>query len=574
VPITVVVVRPLTRTQARKQRRNAEGRLTSAIPAHALVDLVREVAVEAARSYSKDVRAPWEVEKGQWNLARQAWLDKRVSVPEAKNVLRTLKKHLGIPKLTWEKLLLVIFKGDADPYRALVARGMSSTPPISVESAIWALNPVAVRCSVLTFPTIAAYEAARITLIKRSRGAERQLLKRYLPEGVDIAKVCGGWRQAQTLAGLIPTEEMVVQIRRRGTPSGQLQLLHYARYGILGFRSDLNDLAESLNTRATQTRGKLWDKSLAEAAELIESLGLPAPPPYGAPTPKGWTEIPIDLDLDIKESRATRAEALAALGRCHDWLEGIATLTEHGYRAYYTYHPEEPQIRDLLAHGSFADLQRALAGLGAGITDAAERRKSAQAKMVAQEEASQKQTQRNPTLQDVGRAKQNEADRQRILVLLKQHGRLSKSAIVERLATTSDATKAMLRELRETDLICATEHKLHSKYQQYELTAEGRSEAERTNISARGAGTPQRPAEPVKRSQSIAREEMILDLLGGRDTASVAEIAERFGWKREITNERVRRLRKEGLIEATVEPLASMHQRYRIAKGRRRRAAA
>jgi hypothetical protein len=489
-------------------------------------------------------------------------------------VLRTLRKHLKIPKLTWQKLLLVIFKGEADPYRALVAQGMSSTPPISMDSAIWALNLVAVRCRVLTFPTIAAYEAARITLIKRSRGAERKLLKRYLHEGVDVAKVCGGWRQAQTLAGLIPTEDMVVQIGRRSTPGAQLQLLHYARHGILGFRSDLDRLAESLNTRGPQTKGKYWNKSVAEALTLIENLGLPAPPPYGAPAPKDWIEIPVEIEVEIKGPPATRAEALDALGRCQDWLEGVATLTEHGYRAYHTYNPGEPSLRDLLAHGSFADLQRGLAGLGSRITGAAERRKAGQARVVAPDEAPLKQARRARTAHDVDRAKQNEADRQRILVLLKKHGRLSKNAIAERLATTSDATLTMLRELRETNLIRRTEQNLHSSRQQYELTTEGRAEAKRTNISARGAGTPESRPEPVKRPQSLARERMILDLLATRPDASVVEIADHFGWKREVTNKRVHELRVQGLLEPLEEPLGSSRQRYRLVKRRGRRKAA
>lgn len=214
-------------------RRAEDGRLAARVSVDVLIGLVKEIAEEAARIWSGSITAPWEVGTGQWNKARLRWCELGIDVPEAKNVLAKFQVAFRDASLSWPTLLAILFLGEADPRRALAARAAHLRPAVTDAAAAWSLVIVALNEEVLTFATIAAYDAARLRMIRKRRGPRRRALLYYLVEGIEIARVCGGWASALAAAALAPSPEMAIEIRR-STPIAELQLLYFAETGAFG----------------------------------------------------------------------------------------------------------------------------------------------------------------------------------------------------------------------------------------------------------------------------------------------------------------------------------------------------
>jgi hypothetical protein len=455
--------------------RREDGRLASGLPVDVLIRVVRAIAEDAARAWAGAITAPWEVKTGQWNTARLRWAGVHgVDVPEAKNVLRTLRNAFRDPTLSWPTLLAVIFFEETDPRRALASRAAHLRAAVTRDAAYWSLNLVALNAGVCTFTTIAAYDAARLRLIRSRRGPRRIVLLRYLVEGVDIAKVCDGWANALDGAGLSPSPEMTVEIRR-STPIADMQLIHFAETGVFGSVKEVRALAKRLGTRMAALCGREWHEHVEDARALVLGRGLPAPPPYGAPPPSIWERIPVDTSVrPVERSEpVTRAEAREAIRRAQDWLPSGQPLTEPDYRAYEHEHADAPSLKMIRAHGTISDLQADLVGL-----------------------------------------------------------------------TTPAKRHSRNAPRRQPDRLIERRRSKHARSLESETLV-------------------------TRRSETVARDAMVLDLVRTEGELSVAEIIDRLGWKRSATNYAVGRLVEAGQLERTQTAATSRNQRYRVRRKRR-----
>jgi hypothetical protein len=290
--------------QAKTQRRGARGRFAVRRSPEELLDVIREVAEEAARRWPEDCPDPTRVSQQVWNTAKHALAGKHGWIPNANAACQQLRKATGRP-LSWGSWVLLAFADDRDRRLSALLAEPPRAPLAEADIAL-ALHLIARRGRNENFSAF-EYDRVRREQINElaAAGRNRSHAQRLLPSSEHIITACGSWEAARRIAGFGTTRRR----RKRRALSVDLAIaFFYSISGYLPKRPELIAFAAQENFSLEKFRDG-WATCIEGGRTAIAAHPeLPPPPPYGVRTPpNGWHPVEIDVGPSPEMPANTRS---------------------------------------------------------------------------------------------------------------------------------------------------------------------------------------------------------------------------------------------------------------------------
>jgi len=342
--------------QAPERARDEDGRYATVRNRLVLFEIIREVALVAARRDPDPFKNPTTVAQSSWNSARRTLTSRYGHIPQANEVCRQLCDRDGTP-WPWRDLLELVFDKRRDPKKTWEERLSEPDRLISEEHVYFALNFVLRQLgpgAQLRFAH--QYEEAREQLLQQAKtiGTSVDALKGRLPTRGQIETACGGsWERALGLARLQP--QSGVDDRGEPTPIVEAVLRFYEDEGYLPTQIELVDAPRREGILLEQAAGEPWFAAVGEAQRKASELGLPEPPPYGT-RPSAANVGSRRSERPGTKGFYTRMHVLERVREFEAALPAATSATDKRWREFQRARAGVPSLNVIRRHGGLREL--------------------------------------------------------------------------------------------------------------------------------------------------------------------------------------------------------------------------
>ena len=428
-------------------------------------EIVRDVALAAAKRDDDPLKDPAMVTQRLWDAARHLLTSKWHVIPCAREICRQLADREGV-SYAWPQLLADVFDPDCNFVQTHAQRLSAPDRTISDDHVYWALNSVARAVGTRTLRPN-EYESGRKQLLEQAGSKTRRLreLQMVLPTGNQITTHCReSWDRALEIAMLASrstTPPSHVEALRVASAIG----LFYLEHGYLPTSAQLQVFARRNRFGCQSFGGKHWEAWCAEAVAMIKAQGLPEPSPYPSKAiPAEWQRVA--LDATVLPSRHiggySRLQVLEAVREFKLALGAGEAPSDRRYRAFSRRRAGVPSLQVIKTHGGIAVLLFDLADPDwrAGALASSENGD----RVIAATNG--RTTIRKPV-------RRNPEQRIKFVRLLSDHGPMGNLALAKKLGVTRPRVSQLFMELERRGLAETTKQNRRSPDQRYQLTATG-----------------------------------------------------------------------------------------------------